>query len=95
MPDWYIWYRKKFVELVNNNDMPILDCCNEIVQGAYAEALREDGQEDAANTADQKFTGMVDELWMSRQNTSEPEQMIPASREDYLTLDFNRQTVMP
>jgi hypothetical protein len=94
-PDWYIWYRKKFVELENDSDMPILDCCNEIIQGAYAEALREDGQEDAANTADQKFTGMVDELWMSRQNTSEIEQMIPSSRDANLTLDFNRQIVIP
>ena len=89
-PDWYIWYRKKFIPLEGNNDMPILDCCNEIVQGAYAEALREDGQEDAANTADQKFTGMVDELWASRQNTSEPEQMIPYTKDEDITLDFGR-----
>jgi hypothetical protein len=95
MPDWDIWYRRKAQDLVNNNDMPVIDCSLAIIQGAYADALREDGQEQNAVMADQKFVEMVEELWASRTNPNIIEQMTPYTRDDYLTLDFNRQIVMP
>ena len=83
-----------FPELINNNDTTIIDCTHAIIQGAYSSALREDGQEQQANLADQKFTALVDELWASRQNPNEVLQMTPYTRDDYLTLDFNRQIRM-
>lgn len=95
MPTWDIWYRRVYPELEEDNDVPLIDCTHEIIQGAYAAALREDGQEQNAQVADEKFIGMVDELWASRQNPNKIEQMIPYSREDFLTLDFNRQIVLP
>ena len=95
MADWDVWYRRKHIPLVNNNDMPIIDCSLAIIQGAYSDALREDGQEQNAMTADQKFVEMVEELWASRVNPNIIEQMTPYTRDDYLTLDFNRQIALP
>ena len=61
-PTWEIWYKKAFRRLVEDTDIPVLDCSAEIAQGAFADALREDGLEQEATVAEQIFSTMVSEL---------------------------------
>jgi len=89
-PVWDIHYLRKHIPLKNNNDIPILDCSNELVTGAYADALREDGQEGEANTQEQLFAGYVEELWASQHNPYDIEQFIPYDRNAYITNDYGR-----
>lgn len=74
---WQITYQKLFRELVNDNDIPLFDCCMEIVQGAYADALRDDGLEEEANLAEQQFTNMVLELQATRKQPMMSDQFRP------------------
>jgi len=90
MPTWNIWHRRKYQPLVNNNDIPMFDCTEALVQGAYSDALREDGQENESNYADQKYAGLVEELWANSQNPDEIEQFIPQKRDAMLIDDFGR-----
>lgn len=77
--DWTIWANRKAKKLISDNDVPIIDCCDEIVYGTYADALREDGQEDAANMADMKFNQLTMSLWASKNiNRNRFIQMTPA-----------------
>lgn len=89
-PTWDVYYTRMILPLVNDNDVPILDCCQEIVQGAYSDALREDGQENEANTAEQKYTMLIDELVASRNNPDTIEQFTPYSRQINVNTDFGR-----
>jgi hypothetical protein len=89
-PTYTVWYRRKYPELVNDNDIPLIDCCFELIEGSYAQALREDGQTAEAQAADVKFVEMVEELWMSRQNPDKFEQFIPTNRDYPTALDFGR-----
>lgn len=90
-PTWSLWYRKRFRELVDDNDMPQLDCCQAIIIGAYSDGLREDGQEAQADSADVKFTGLVEELWASQNSGDKIEQFIPMSGEMVTIDEFGRQ----
>lgn len=72
-----IWYKKRWYPLVNNNDAPIIPCANEIVEGVVADALWEDGQENAASAQETKFTKMVTELWFSRRPRNLITQIVP------------------
>ena len=65
-PTWRIWFQRGFRQLVNDNDIPILDCCMEIVQGGYSDALREDGLEQEGAAAEGTFVTMVKELQATR-----------------------------
>lgn len=67
-PVWDIWYRREIDPLKDDNDIPFIDCCDALVYGAYADALREDGQESKAETADNRWVALIEELWASRQN---------------------------
>lgn len=72
-----IWYKKRWLPLTNDNDAPIIPCANEIVEGVVADALWEDGQENAAQAQEKKFTNSVTELWFSRRSRNLITQIVP------------------
>lgn len=72
-----IWYKKRWMPLVNDNDVPLIPCANEIIEGVIADALWEDGQEQAASAQDNKFNKVVTELWFSRRPRNLITQMVP------------------
>jgi hypothetical protein len=61
-----VWYKKRWMPLVNDNDVPVIPCANELVEGIVADALWEDGQETAAQAQESKFANSVKELWIAR-----------------------------
>jgi hypothetical protein len=75
-PTWEIWYQKAFKPLLDDNAIPLLDCCTEVVQGAFADALREDGLEQEAQVAENIFITMAKEL----QAASKPHHVIEQFR---------------
>lgn len=72
-----IWYKKRWYPLVNDNDIPLVPCANELVEGIVADALWEDGQEVAAQAQESKFAKSVTELWFSRRPRNLITQMVP------------------
>ena len=76
-----VWYKRRWMPLVNNNDVPLIPCANEIVNGVIADALWEDGQESAANAQEGKFTSSVTELWYSRRRRNMIKQFAPDENE--------------
>lgn len=72
-----VWYKKRWMPLVNDNDAPIIPCANEIVEGIVADALWEDGQENAATAQENKFTKSVTELWFSQRPRNLITQVVP------------------
>lgn len=87
-PTWRIFYSKRLQPMINNNDIPILDCCNEIVQGAYCDALKEDGQD--WETEEQNWVAMCQELYADQQIPGRLEQFQPDSADLIQTLDYGR-----
>jgi hypothetical protein len=76
-PTWEIWYQKAWRPLIDDNDIPIFDCCVEVVQGAFADALREDGLEEESQLAEQMFVSMVTELKATRDTPGQIHQFMP------------------
>lgn len=72
-----IWYKKRWMALVNNNDAPLVPCANEIVEGVIADALWEDGQENTAQAQENKFSNSVKELWIARRPRNLITQIVP------------------
>ena len=72
-----VWYKKRWMPLVNDNDAPLIPCANEIVEGIVADALWEDGQENAAIAQESKFTKSVTELWYARRPRNLISQIVP------------------
>ena len=72
-----VWYKKRWMPLVNDNDAPIVPCANEIIEGVIADCLWEDGQESAAQAQETKFTNSVTELWYSRRPRNLITQIVP------------------
>lgn len=72
-----IWYKKRWYPLVNDNDVPLVPCANELVEGILADILWEDGQEGAAQAQESKFAKSVTELWFSRRPRNLITQMVP------------------
>lgn len=68
LPTVKVTYRRRINRLVNAMDIPIIDCCNEIMQGAYSDMLRNDG-DPRAQSEEAKFEIMVLEL-MKRYETN-------------------------
>jgi len=89
-PTWEIWHSTPLEFLVNDNDIPVIDCCDEIVQGVFADALREDGLETEADRAESKWIGMIIDLTKSEKSPAEVEQFIPKSPDFIRTMDFGR-----
>ena len=79
-PTWEIWYKKTLRLMDGNNDVPVFDCCLELVQGAYASALAEEGLEEESNIAEQKFIAMNSELQATRKNPYRMEQFKPVNQ---------------
>jgi hypothetical protein len=80
-PTWEIWYKKAFRRLDNDTDVPLFDCSIELVQGAFADALREDGLEGEASAAENTFISMVKELQSTRQSSNIIDQFRPTYRD--------------
>ena len=72
-----VWYKKRWMPLVNNNDAPIIPCANEIIEGVIADALWEDGQENFAQAQETKFSNSVKELWIARRPRHLITQIVP------------------
>ena len=89
-PVWLIWYSKRIQLLVDDNDIPIIDIANALVQGIYADGLREDGQEQEAQLAEQKFEGMVNEKRLADTGPNLLEQFVPQSADSGAITDFGR-----
>lgn len=79
-PTWEVWYKKNHKRMDDNNDIPIVDCCIELVEGVFADALREDGMEQEAQLAEQKHITMVKELQAVQSNRGTIEQFKPTNR---------------
>ena len=89
-PTWLMWYSKRIQPLVDDNDIPIIDVGNALVQGIYADGLREDGQLNEANIAEQIFVSLVDEKKLVDTGPNLIEQFTPVSGDYYATGDFGR-----
>ena len=72
-----VWYKKRWMPLVHNNDVPLIPCANEIIEGIIADALWEDGQEGAAQAQESKFANSVKELWIARRPRNLIQQVVP------------------
>lgn len=72
-----VWYKKRWMPLVNDNDAPLIPCANEIIEGVIADALWEDGQENSAQAQEVKFANSVKELWISRRPKNLITQIVP------------------
>ena len=72
-----IWYKRRWLPLTNDNDVPLIPCANEIVEGVTADGLWEDGQENAAQAQESKFVKSVTELWYSRKPRNLITQIVP------------------
>lgn len=81
-PTWEIWYKRAFRRLDNDTDIPLFDCSIELVQGAFADALREDGLEQEATAAEATLINMIKELQATRRSTNILEQFVPAHNAD-------------
>jgi len=84
-----VWYKRKWKPLNDNNDVPIIPCANEIVEGVVADALWEDGQEAAAQAQESKFSNLVTELWISRRPRNLIKQVVP----DNIDQDFTNDRI--
>jgi hypothetical protein len=89
-PTWKLFYGRRITPLVNNNDIPIIDCCNEIVQGAFVDCLKEDGQDNLAAMEEQNWVGMVNELISTQDIPGRIEQFMPQDTELIQSLDYSR-----
>lgn len=72
-----VWYKRRWLPLNNDNDVPIIPCANEIIEGIVADALWEDGQEAAAQAQETRFTNGVTELWYSTKSPNLIKQIVP------------------
>jgi hypothetical protein len=72
-----VWYKRRWLPLTNDNDAPLIPCANEIVEGVIADAFWEDGQENAAQAQESKFTNAVKELWIARRPRNLITQIVP------------------
>ena len=70
-----VWYKKRWMPLVNDNDAPLIPCANEIIEGVIADALAEDGQE--AQVQEAKFANSVKELWFAHRPKNLITQIVP------------------
>jgi hypothetical protein len=77
-PTWEIWYKRAFRRLDQDTDIPMFDCCIELVQGAFADALREDGLEEQASNAEVTLVNMIKELQATRTSRNIIDQFRPA-----------------
>jgi hypothetical protein len=89
-PTWRLFYGRRIQPLYNNNDIPLIDCCNEIVQGAFVDCLKEDGQDNLAAMEEQNWVGMVNELIATQDIPGRIEQFTPQDNELIATLDYGR-----
>jgi len=89
-PVWEVWYQKVLRFLEDNNDITVIDCGMELVQGAFADSLREDGLEQEASLAEQKFVSMVQELQSAQRQPNLMEQFMPETKRPIKILDFGR-----
>lgn len=72
-----VWYKKKWLPLEHDADVPIIPCANEIIEGVIADALLEDGQETQAQIQEAKFETHVRELFNSRRGRNVIKQFVP------------------
>lgn len=79
-PTWEIKYKRYFRRMENDTDIPLFDCSIELIQGAYADALFEDGLESEGMRAEEKFVNLVKELQITRLSQSKADAFMPKQR---------------
>lgn len=84
-----VWYKKRWMPLINDLDAPLIPCANELVEGVIADALWEDGQEGAASAQESKFSNSVKELWIARRSRNLIQQITPDNGEPQSNADRN------
>lgn len=89
-PTWLFWYSKRIQLLSDDNDIPIIDVSNSLVEGILAEGLWEDGQDAQAQIHEQKFTALVNEKQLADKGPNIIEQFTPAHQHVVQTLDYGR-----
>ena len=89
-PTWLVWYSKRIQPLVNDNDVPIIDIANALVHGIVADGLREDGQDNQANAAEQMFANLVSEKQLADTGPNVIEQFVPSESSIVGSSDFGR-----
>lgn len=82
---YQVWYKKKWKKLVNDLDVPIIPCANEIVEGIVADALLEDGQTAEFQLQDARFEKLVAELWSSQKPRNLKKYMTPENEDSRYT----------
>jgi hypothetical protein len=82
-----VWYKKKWLPLENDADVPIIPCANEIIEGVIADALYEDGQVAEAQLQDAKFDNSVRELFAARRGKNVIKQFVPDNSDTNLQTD--------
>jgi len=78
---YQVWYKKRWMPLINDNDVPIIPCANELVEGIVADALWEDGQVAGAQAQEGKFVNSVMSLWISCRPRNLIKQIVPDNGE--------------
>jgi len=78
---YQVWYKRRWMPLVDDNDIPLIPCANEIVEGVIADALFEDGQVTGAQGQEMKFANSVKELWIARRPRDMIKQIVPDNGE--------------
>lgn len=78
---YQVWYKKRWMPLINDNDAPVIPCANEIIEGVIADALFEDGQVTGAQGQESKFANSVKELWIARRPRNLITQIVPDNGE--------------
>lgn len=77
-----VWFKKRWMPLVHDLDVPLVPCANEIIEGVVADALWEDGQEASAISQESKFSNSVAELFASRRRRNLIKQMTPETQDN-------------
>jgi len=86
-----VYYSKKLLPIKGEVDIPQFDCCKEIIQGAYADLLQNDGDARYAE-AETVFVNMVNELWKAedyRDNNSSSFQFHASAKEKQTSNNFS------
>jgi len=89
-PTWLIWYTKRLQRLYRINDIPIIDVSLALIEGATAEAYREDGIFAEADKAEQRFVEIAREKMNADTGPNLIEQFVPRDTELIHTLDYGR-----
>lgn len=90
-PTWLVWHSLPIEFLVDDNDTPIMDCMDALVEGVFADALRDDGLTEEADKAEVRFSNKFQELLSAQPQPDRLEQFVPYNKGNSVKiLDYGR-----